>query len=243
MKKINVLFVLMLLIGSRMMAQETKLQEGHYQAIITLNDGTTKEGIILASGYSLDPSVVSREIIFVNKEDYSAGKFNRKAKQDYSPKDLKSFVIDGKTFEAHEFADMSSRIPVSKPAFLELIANGKIKQLSLWKSESIQDNRTVEEKLNDPKYNRSVVSLPAIFKEGDKRSRSATKGNIEDYIQDNPEILKKYKEGGYLLKDDAPKALKALGKMGDTIGGLTGSLPHNFDLKTLISEYNAASVK
>ena len=196
-KHLNYLMVILLLLTFSV----SKAQEAYQPGYAILNDGTRISGSIIL--YDEAPWFNQR-FIFLKDSAQLANDPNTKAKK-YKVADLKFYQVGARAFDKVHFVDSENLQVKSFGAndhMLERLASGRIQAHRFYSYETdIDAFMGTEQEYQDWKKKKTNDLFRGykilIKKDGEGKVKNAFDADLQKYFEDTPEVLAKYKSGGY----------------------------------------------
>lgn len=179
----------------------SKAQVAYQSGSAILNDGTRISGSIMLDD---DAPWHNQRFIFLKDSAQLAANPKAKAKK-YKADDLKSYQVGDRAFDKVHFVDTENlqlKSLGTNDHMLERLAKGRIKAHRFYTYEADTEGFAgTEEEFIEWKKKRTNNLLNGykilITKDSEGKVKNAFDTDLQKYFEDTPEVLAKYKSGGY----------------------------------------------
>jgi hypothetical protein len=184
------------------------------------------------------PWEVQDGIKFIPGNLFNDGKFDKKSVEKYSPKELKAYTVNNKVYMQTTYSDISKLVngnpfgAAAKKLWLEVVMNGKYKILNYY--EAPASVSLVSGKDWDKEKVPTAEPTKLLLIPGEEKAKVMTTFNLEEAIEKNPALFKRYEAGDFSLDK---KPVKTKRDMLDRLSAKS-SLSENIDLENLFKELN-----
>lgn len=196
-KHLNYLMVILLVFTF----SASKAQNGYQPGYAILNDGTRISGSIILYD---DAPWHNQRFIFLKDSAQLAVNPKTKAKK-YKADDLKFYQVGTRAFDKVHFVDLENlqlKSLGTNDHMLERLATGRIKAHRFYSYEADTEGFAgTEEEFIEWKKKRTNALFTGfkilITKDNEGKAKNAFDTDLQPYFEDTPEVLAKYKSGGY----------------------------------------------
>ncbi len=211
----NIIKILGLVFCPLLVYGQPKAEWYDHPGTIVLPDGTKRAGVIRTYGNDEYPWHFQSEIRFIDSTTWMGlTKVKRKDFTAYEPKELKAYELHDLqlSFLSKPFADMSavSIKMVKKHYYMRTISTGRINLFHYYDAPPNMYMGSEEEYKRIREEN--AINNYVLLEKDEGKLKNITDVDLRKYIEDCPDVLKKYEEGFYgpSPKDNGEK--KGLGK-------------------------------
>jgi len=211
----------------------------HKGEIYTIKEGT-RTGYIDLKGSDRSPWANQQSVRFFSEDALADNKVKGKEKEKYKPKQLKGYLAGDRYFESIKISPgkVKMGIGMASQKFVERLAHGKIKLYKLYEApdpagvyvgeeEIAAHEADLERMRNEPIY---------VLQHNGGNYQTMKNVNLEGWLSDCPEVLEKYKSGGYGIEPFNQDAKTGLGK---SIAQKVNAERMEVVLAEILRDYNA----